>query len=104
MYLSNRDSVFTSSVAQDLQRLLQAVLTPENDRALRASLASELFALDAASLDALNNDEVVWENAVNEFKVSQTLGSTWCAADVARGDQQTPYCRAITRRRREFTG
>ena len=38
--LSNRDSVFTSSVAQDLQRLLQAVLTPENDRALRASLAS----------------------------------------------------------------
>ncbi|ELA9069049.1 exodeoxyribonuclease V subunit beta [Vibrio parahaemolyticus] len=68
VYLSNRDSVFTSSVAQDLQRLLQAVLTPENDRALRASLASELFALDAASLDALNNDEVVWENAVNEFK------------------------------------
>ncbi len=37
----------------------QAVLTPENDRALRASLASELFALDAASLDELNNDEVV---------------------------------------------
>ena len=68
VYLSNRDSVFTSSVAQDLQRLLQAVLTPENDRALRASLASELFALDAVSLDALNNDETVWENAVNEFK------------------------------------
>ncbi|HCG8740993.1 TPA: exodeoxyribonuclease V subunit beta [Vibrio parahaemolyticus] len=73
VYLSNRDSVFTSSVAQDLQRLLQAVLTPENDRALRASLASELFALDAASLDALNNDEVVWENAVNEFKEYRKL-------------------------------
>lgn len=65
--------MFTSSVAQDLQRLLQAVLTPENDRALRASLASELFALDAASLDALNNDEVVWENAVNEFKEYRKL-------------------------------
>nr|WP_321282409.1 exodeoxyribonuclease V subunit beta [uncultured Vibrio sp.] len=73
VYLSNRDSVFTSSVAQDLQRLLQAVLTPENDRALRASLASELFALDAASLDALNNDETVWENAVNEFKEYRKL-------------------------------
>jgi len=73
VYLSNRDSVFTSSVAQDLQRLLQAVLTPENDRALRASLASELFALDAASLDALNNDEIVWENAVNEFKEYRKL-------------------------------
>ncbi|ENQ1031744.1 exodeoxyribonuclease V subunit beta [Vibrio parahaemolyticus] len=73
VYLSNRDSVFTSSAAQDLQRLLQAVLTPENDRALRASLASELFALDAASLDALNNDEIVWENAVNEFKEYRKL-------------------------------
>ncbi|ENP8340047.1 exodeoxyribonuclease V subunit beta [Vibrio harveyi] len=73
VYLSNRDSVFTSSVAQDLQRLLQAVLTPENDRALRASLASELFALDAASLDALNNDETVWENVVNEFKEYRKL-------------------------------
>ncbi|MGR5350802.1 exodeoxyribonuclease V subunit beta [Vibrio sp. DNB22_19_2] len=73
VYLSNRDSVFTSTVAQDLQRLLQAVLTAENDRALRASLASELFALDAASLDALNNDETVWENAVNEFKEYRKL-------------------------------
>ncbi|GAA5646319.1 exodeoxyribonuclease V subunit beta [Vibrio proteolyticus] len=68
VYLSNRDSVFTSGVAPDIQRVLQAVLTPENDRALRAALASELFALDAASLDALNNDENVWENTVNEFK------------------------------------
>ncbi|GEM74018.1 exodeoxyribonuclease V subunit beta [Vibrio sagamiensis] len=73
VYLSNRDSVFTSSVAQDIQRLLQAVLTPENDRALRASLASELFALDAGRLDALNNDEIVWDNAVSEFKEYRKL-------------------------------
>ncbi|MGD8109710.1 exodeoxyribonuclease V subunit beta [Vibrio sp. TRT 17S01] len=73
VYLSNRDSVFLSIVASDLQRLLQAVLTPENDRALRASLASELFALDAAQLDALNNDENEWENAVNEFKEYRKL-------------------------------
>ncbi|KGY12503.1 exodeoxyribonuclease V subunit beta [Vibrio tubiashii] len=73
VYLSNRDSVFTSLVAQDIQRLLQAVLTPENDRALRASLASEMFALDAASLDQLNNDENEWENAINEFKEYRKL-------------------------------
>lgn len=73
VYLSNRDSVFTSTVAQDLQRLLQAVLTPENDRALRASLASELFALDAGTLDKLNNDENEWENAINEFKEYRKL-------------------------------
>ncbi|WP_425666451.1 exodeoxyribonuclease V subunit beta [Vibrio tubiashii] len=73
VYLSNRDSVFTSLVAQDIQRLLQAVLTPENDRALRASLASEMFALDAGSLDKLNNDENEWENAINEFKEYRKL-------------------------------
>lgn len=73
VYLSNRDSVFSSDVAQDLQRLVQAVLTPDDDRTLRACLASPLFAFDAASLDALNNDEVVWENAVNEFKAYRQL-------------------------------
>ncbi|WP_217515031.1 exodeoxyribonuclease V subunit beta [Vibrio metschnikovii] len=73
VYLSNRDSVFSSDVAQDLQRLLQAILTPDDDRTLRACLASPLFAFDAASLDALNNDEVVWENAVNEFKAYRQL-------------------------------
>ncbi|RJX74319.1 exodeoxyribonuclease V subunit beta [Vibrio sinensis] len=73
VYLSNRDSVFTATVAQDIQRLLQAVLIPENDRALRACLASELFALDAGALDALNNDETEWENAVNEFKEYRKL-------------------------------
>lgn len=73
VYLSNRDSVFTSLVAQDIQRLLQAVLTPENDRALRASLASEMFALDAGTLDKLNNDENEWESAINEFKEYRKL-------------------------------
>ncbi|PMH41160.1 exodeoxyribonuclease V subunit beta [Vibrio sp. 10N.286.49.B3] len=73
VYLSNRDSVFTSSIAQDIQRLVQAVLTPENDRHLRASLASELFALDAGRLDELNNDELAWESAINEFKEYRTL-------------------------------
>ncbi|KYN87359.1 exodeoxyribonuclease V subunit beta [Vibrio cidicii] len=73
VYLSNRDSVFLSPVAQDIQRLLQAVLTPDNDRALRASLASELFALDAATLDALNNDELAWDTALNEFREYRRL-------------------------------
>lgn len=75
VYLSNRDSVFTSPIAQDIQRLLQAVLTPENERALRAALASPLFALNSHQLDALNNDENEWENAVNEFKQYRQLWS-----------------------------
>jgi len=68
VYLSNRDSVFQSSIALDVMRLVQAVLTPDDDRALRASLASSLFALNAKQLDELNNHEVQWENTVNEFR------------------------------------
>ncbi|WP_217516429.1 exodeoxyribonuclease V subunit beta [Vibrio metschnikovii] len=68
VYLSNRDSVFSSDVALDMQRLLQAVLTPDDERALRACLASPLFALDALSLDELNNNEIVWDKVLNEFK------------------------------------
>lgn len=68
VYLSNRDSVFTSVIADDIQRLLQGVLTPENERALRASLASSMFALNARELDALNNDEVLWEQVISEFR------------------------------------
>ncbi|WP_305813386.1 exodeoxyribonuclease V subunit beta [Photobacterium leiognathi] len=68
VYLSNRDSVFSTAEAADVQRLLQAVLTPEDDRALRAALASGLFALTAIELDTLNNDENEWEIAVNSFK------------------------------------
>lgn len=40
VYLSNRDSVFTGVVARDILRLLQAVLAPENERLLKAALAS----------------------------------------------------------------
>lgn len=68
VYLSNRDSVFSTSEAADIQRLLQAVLTPEDDRILRAALASGLFARTAIELDQLNNDENEWEIAVNSFK------------------------------------
>lgn len=73
VYLSNRDSVFNSTIATDVMRLIQAVLTPDDDRALRSCLASSLFALDAKQLDNLNNLEVLWENTVNEFRDYRVL-------------------------------
>jgi exodeoxyribonuclease V beta subunit len=73
VYLSNRDTVFSSAVAQDIERLLQAVLTPDNDRSLRSCLASPLFALTIEQLDALNNDENVWEHCVAEFRQYRQL-------------------------------
>ncbi|HDY7727782.1 TPA: exodeoxyribonuclease V subunit beta [Vibrio vulnificus] len=90
VYLSNRDSVFLSPVAQDVQRILQAVLTSEDDRALRAALACELFALDAARLDKLNNDENAWEKALSEFKEYRKL---WLSRGVM------PMLRAVMAKR-----
>ncbi|MGB2078398.1 MAG: exodeoxyribonuclease V subunit beta [Vibrio sp.] len=67
VYLSNRDRVFDSPVATDLLRLLYAVSDPENSNDVRACLASELLSLDIQSLDALNQDELAWENIILEF-------------------------------------
>ncbi|ELP1737718.1 exodeoxyribonuclease V subunit beta [Vibrio cholerae] len=75
VYLSNRDSVFASDVAQDIERLLLAVWQPEDERLLRAAIASNLFALTASELDALNNDENEWEQLIAEFRQYRRLWS-----------------------------
>ncbi|PRD14247.1 exodeoxyribonuclease V subunit beta [Pantoea coffeiphila] len=67
VYLSNRDSVFTTPEAREVLLLLQAVLAPEQERILRSALASSLFGLDALTLDALSRDERAWDELVDEF-------------------------------------
>ncbi|WLS79769.1 exodeoxyribonuclease V subunit beta [Erwinia pyri] len=67
VYLSNRDSVFTTPEAREMLWLLQAVLAPEQERALRSALATSIFGLDALTLDALNQDERAWDALVDEF-------------------------------------
>lgn len=67
VYLSNRDSVFRCEEAMDLYRILLAVLEPSDERALRAALACRLLAQDVEALNRLNEDETVWEAAVEEF-------------------------------------
>ncbi|MEJ5174892.1 exodeoxyribonuclease V subunit beta [Erwinia sp. MYb416] len=67
VYLSNRDSVFTTPEAREMLWLLQAVLAPEQERVLRSALASSLLGLDARALDALNQDERAWDALVDEF-------------------------------------
>ncbi|WP_338577406.1 exodeoxyribonuclease V subunit beta [Erwinia sp. E_sp_W01_1] len=67
VYLSNRDSVFTTPEAREMLWLLQAVLAPEQERVLRSALATSIFGLDAPTLDALNQDERAWDALVDEF-------------------------------------
>lgn len=73
VYLSNRDSVFETPEAQDLLRLLQAVLAPERESGLRSALASALFGLNAQQLEVLNQDELAWDALVEEFTAYRQL-------------------------------
>ncbi|MGR5168182.1 exodeoxyribonuclease V subunit beta [Vibrio astriarenae] len=71
VYLSNRDSVFSSAVAMDILRLLTAVLVPDDERKVKAALSSRLFDLPIAYLEQLNEDENEWEAVLIEFKEYQ---------------------------------
>lgn len=76
VYLSNRNSVLQSYLALDLHRLLSAVLMPENERMMRAALASRLLGLNVNDIDQLNHDEKMWEKIVTEFCIYQKLWFT----------------------------
>lgn len=67
VYLSNRDSVFTTPEAREMLWLLQAVLAPEQERVLRSALATSIFGLDAQALDTLSKNERDWDALVDEF-------------------------------------
>jgi exodeoxyribonuclease V beta subunit len=64
--LSN-SSVFHSREADELHLVLAAVARPTNEPALRAALATSLFGLDAAALDALGDDVAGWEAQLARF-------------------------------------
>ena len=67
VYLSNRDSVFNARVGQDIWRMLMACLEPTNAERLRSALASSMLDHNAKQLDAFNNDEQLWQQAVDDF-------------------------------------
>ena len=68
VYLSDRDNVFCSEAAGELQRLLQACAAPEDGGLVRAALATALLAQDWQALDRLNHDEVHWEERLDRFR------------------------------------
>lgn len=73
VYLSSRDSVYTTPEARELLWLLQAIQAPEQERLLRSALATSVFAIDAATLDALSQNEREWDALVEQFAAWQQL-------------------------------
>ncbi|MGL9760582.1 MAG: exodeoxyribonuclease V subunit beta [Symbiopectobacterium sp.] len=73
VYLSSRDSVFTTPEAREVLWLLQAVLAPEQERTLRSALATALLGFSARQIDALNQSEADWDAQVNTFALFRDL-------------------------------
>ncbi|MRT57494.1 exodeoxyribonuclease V subunit beta [Enterobacteriaceae bacterium RIT693] len=67
VYLSNRDSVFATPEARELLWVLQAVLAPEIETAMRSAIATGMLGLDALTIESLNKDELAWDSLVEEF-------------------------------------
>ncbi|MBL1377144.1 exodeoxyribonuclease V subunit beta [Zobellella iuensis] len=68
VYLSDKDSIFDSREARDLLLWLRACAEPEQDRRLRAALASRSLGLELHELEQLNQDERHWERRVMQFR------------------------------------
>ncbi|QJD60205.1 exodeoxyribonuclease V subunit beta [Pseudomonas sp. gcc21] len=68
VYLSDKDSVLATGEAADVLRWLRACAEPDNDRLLRAALASATLGLTWTVLDELNQDERIWEQRVFQFR------------------------------------
>lgn len=74
VYLSNRDSVFAQPVVMAIQRLLEACLNPDDDRVIRALMATDLMGWTAHQLAELNDNEGAWEVVVDAI---QQAAQTW---------------------------
>jgi exodeoxyribonuclease V beta subunit len=68
VYLSDKDSVFQSPEAAELQYWLAACAEPDDARLLRAALATSTLNLSWQELDRLNHDELAWEARVLQFR------------------------------------
>jgi exodeoxyribonuclease V beta subunit len=68
VYLSDRESVFSSGTATDLHFILSACAEPEQDRLLRSALGCRILGLSLNELDQLQQQELAWEQLCLQFK------------------------------------
>lgn len=68
VYLSDKESIFSSDEALDMWRWLVAVNEPESTRNITAALASRSFALPLLELDQLGDNEAAWDEWVTRFR------------------------------------
>jgi len=91
----SRDNVLVTAEAEQLQRLLSAILNPAHDGWIRAALATDLLGFDAAALLRCEQDEQAWEQQLNDFL---ELQQTWQRHGFAPLFRQLLRLRAIPER------
>ncbi|MGF1529492.1 MAG: exodeoxyribonuclease V subunit beta [Candidatus Competibacterales bacterium] len=65
--LQSRDSVFATTEADELQRILVAIAAPRDEERLRAALLTDVFGFTATRLEAAMNRERDWEALLASF-------------------------------------
>ena len=75
-----QESVFLQETALDLKLILQAVLEPTNDRAIKAALATHLMQSSISEIDALTHDVILQQRVTQEFQHYHYL---WATEDIA---------------------
>lgn len=68
VYLSDRESVFSSATAPDLHFILSACAEPEQDSLLRSAIGCRTLGLSLNELDQLQQHELTWEQLCLQFK------------------------------------
>ncbi|WP_253445277.1 exodeoxyribonuclease V subunit beta [Halomonas sp. Y3] len=68
VYLSDKESVFETPAALELEMWLAACAEPDSERRLHGALAMPSLGLSLAELDALQHDELAWESRVLQFR------------------------------------
>ncbi|WP_299233582.1 exodeoxyribonuclease V subunit beta [uncultured Halomonas sp.] len=71
VYLSDKEGVFETPAALELEIWLAACAEPDSERRLHAALAMHSLGMSLAALDALQHDELVWEERVLQFRAYQ---------------------------------
>lgn len=67
VYLSERDSIFDTPEARDVLRWLHALAEPQQERNVRAALATATLGWSQAALHRLTVDERAWEEHLERF-------------------------------------
>jgi len=74
--LQSQENVFHSPEAEQVQRLLLAVVEPEDTRRVRAALATDLLGITGDALFELLSDELAWDARVAAFQEWHRLWRT----------------------------